>query len=327
MSVARLTGRTIVPALLLWGTALAAAPRQSVSDERSLERLNLMVRAGRAFQDRRFAEAVQLYRSAWAMEPDDGQPLVLAGVAAFETHDAALARHDLERALRRRLSPEDRELARTYLTLVGEELRTRVPEAAAGPGTPTAEGAGEEAGAWTPMVTTSFGGGYDSNARQVPGRGIDTNLLASPSPVSRSLFAAAGAQLGMARPLGESLEVELRYGVEQRLHANRTLEDLDFLDQEAALELTGRLGRLVQLSLVTSGDLSFTGGMMSLRPFQRSVRVDPQNHARAGPAAPAARPGLAARQHARIPRSPISRDTVWRSPRRRRWRWAAGSPL
>jgi hypothetical protein len=261
----------------------AAALAEQAGGGAEAQRLELLVRAGRAFQDRRYYEALGLYRRAWAIDPDDGQPLVMAGVAAFETRAAApggsgahalgaLARQDLERALQRRLSQDDRELARTYLALLAEDVALRSTEARSPPldRVPATTDA-----AWAPSVTTSTGAGYDTNARQIPARGIDTGLL-EPGTASRSLFAAAGIQLAMARPIGRSLDVELRYGIEQRVHADRTLAELDFLDQEAALELSGRLGRLVRLGLSLAGDLSFSGALTSLHPVQRSLRVDPQ---------------------------------------------------
>jgi hypothetical protein len=264
LSVLRVPVLVVLPVLLLSGAAGAAPgpgarPGRGDAGAPDPQRLELLVRAGRAFQERRFLEAVGLYRRAWAIDPADGQPLVMAGVAAFESRSVALARQDLQQALQGRLDPADRELARTYLDLLGPEASGDTHDSAP---------------AWTPSVTTTTGGGYDSNARQLPARDLDTGL--QQQAAARSLFAAAGIQLALARALGSHLDLEARYAVEQRIHADRALADFDFLDQEAALELAARLSRAARLALTVSGDLSLSGAMTALRPFQRSLRIDPQ---------------------------------------------------
>jgi hypothetical protein len=253
----------------LWGTAVLAAPVRSAAppdspEERELRALDLLVRAGRAFQGHRYVEAGALYRAAWALDPGNAQPLVLAGVAAYEAGHYTPARRDLKQALQAPLSSEDRDLARTYLDLISD----RPPPPAAAPTEEPPQPA-----AFTPGIVTSVGAGYDSDARQLS-RALDTDLLAVRA--AGAPFLSGGLELSLNRPLGQTGEVDLRAGVDQRVQLDRALADLDSLEHEAAVELAQRLGRLVRLSLAATGTLSFSGLPDRLFPFQRALRLEPQ---------------------------------------------------
>ena len=105
--------------------ARSSASHQSATTTVTAHDLELLLRAGRALDERRFAEAVRLYREAAALNPRDGQPLVMAGVAGYQIPSLTTARRDLRQALERPLADEDRELAHVYLDLIARDLQSR----------------------------------------------------------------------------------------------------------------------------------------------------------------------------------------------------------
>jgi hypothetical protein len=231
--------------------------------------LDLLERAGRAADGKRFAEAARLYRKAAALDPGDGQALVLAGVAAYQIPAPRAARRDLERALARRLGPDDRELAELYLGLIAQE---RAGDQAVRPD------GGEDGAAdqlWTVAISTTVGGGYDSNARQTPPGSLDAEGVGF-APAQGAVYASASIELGLSRGFRTGTSVELTYVIDQSAYQDRSFADLDFQEHTVALELAQTLGPDARVALTATGDLSFTGVGTELRPFQRSLRLDPE---------------------------------------------------
>jgi hypothetical protein len=224
--------------------------------------VDLLVRAGRAFSARRFEVALRLYRLASTLDTRDGQPLVMAGVAAYQSHAPAAARSDLSQALRRRLSPEDRALAMTYLGLIADDGAERAVPATADP----------QAG-WSASLTSSLGGGYDSNARQGQRGALEAESLAARGA---ALFASAGLEAGLEVSLDPRTEVELGLGVEQSVYPAAAVADLSAQEHALGIAASHRLRPDLRLRAQASADLSFTGVGTRLQPFQSSIRFEPQ---------------------------------------------------
>jgi tetratricopeptide (TPR) repeat protein len=259
--VAAALASAAAPARAAAGAGGAARP---LSLQRQAERLDLLLQAGQAHDAGRFDEAARLYRRAAAMDPGDGQPLVLAGVAAYRQQATRQARRDLQQALRRPLLPADRALARLYLDLIADDQRTR--EASDQP--PVEE-------EWSATVATTIGGGYDSNPRQVVQGAVEAEGPTFASDRG-ALYAAAGAQLGISRELAGGAEVELGYGVEQSAYQDRQLADLDFLEHRLVVEIAQPMAQALRLGFSATGELSFTGVGRALHAFQQSVRLEPE---------------------------------------------------
>jgi hypothetical protein len=261
------------------GTRIEAAPSARAAAEKSdpgqpparpapgtLEMLDLLSRAGRAFSGQRFDSAARLYRQAFALDPRDAQPLVMAGVAAYEAHTPAVARRDLRLAMgSSRLLPQDRELALTYLGLIEEDLQS----AALAPMNLRPETRSSLS------LATSVGGGYDSNARQTRLGALDTEN-SSGAPASGSVFASAGVELGMDASLGDHTDVEIGLAARQSFYPDRARADLDFQEYELRLQASHRFLDWLTARFAASSDLSYSGLGTALRPFQSSVRLEPQ---------------------------------------------------
>ncbi len=248
-------------------SAHAAARAVGGSSAPAAEMVDLLVRAGRAFSARRFEVALRLYHLASSLDPRDGQPLVMAGVAAYQSHAPGAARRDLNQALRRRLSPEDRELAVTYLGLIADDSAddavARAPAATADP----------QAG-WSASLTSSLGGGYDSNARQGQ-RGVLENETVA-GDATGALFASAGVEAGLEFSLDPRTEVELGLGVDQSVYPAAAVADLSSQEHAFSVAVSHRPRPDLRLRAQVGADLSFAGVGTRLQPFQSSFRFEPQ---------------------------------------------------
>jgi hypothetical protein len=229
--------------------------------------VDLLVRAGRAFSARRFDVAVRLYRLASTLDPNDGQPLVMAGVAAYQSNAPSAAQHDLRRALRRQLAPEDRELAMTYLGLIADDRAASDSQSATAPRDPRA--------AWAASLSSTVSGGYDSNARQARRGVLEIDSLATATG-DGSVFTSAAVEAGLQFSIDPRTELDLTLGVEQSVYPNRNLAELDTQDHTWMLALAHRLRPDLHLRLLATTDLSFTGVGTELQPFQSSFRLEPQ---------------------------------------------------
>jgi hypothetical protein len=262
---ARAASLKTVPTPSARGEKATPGKSQALQAADTVRLLDLLSRAGRAFSGRRFDSAARLYRQASALDPADGQPLVMAGVAAYQANAPTIARRDLRLAMRRRLLPEDRELALTYLGLIAQDLR---------PAASASLKPGSDAGS-SLSLATSLGGGYDSNARQAR-RGVLDTEDATLGPASGSMFASAGIEIGLDAVLAERIDIELGLSVEQSFYPDRSVADLDFQEYGLRLQVGHRLLDVLTARLVVSSDLSFSGLGAALRPFQSSVRLEPQ---------------------------------------------------
>jgi tetratricopeptide (TPR) repeat protein len=252
-------------------SAFAQAPAAGLRLEVQVKALDLLERAGRAQDERRFREAAALYRQAAELNPDDGQPLVLAGVAAYQIPALAAAGRDLRQALSRPLAPEDRDLARLYLGLITEDLRRPSPSGDQARPRPN----DVEPSPWSAALTTTAGGGYDSNARQTAPGSLDADG-ATLVPQQAAVYGAASVELALGRRFDGGGSFDFSYAVEQSAYENRAFADLDFQEHVLALEFAHPLDEAIQAALAATADLSFTGVATQLRAFQRSLRLDPQ---------------------------------------------------
>jgi hypothetical protein len=264
----------LAPAILMIAGAGAApvfaqSPAADATLEASARALDVLEQAGRALDQKHFDEAARLYRQAAELSPEDGQPLVLAGVAAFQIPAPVAARRDLRRALARPLVAEDRDLARLYLDLIAQQLE-RPPET---------DGARRRSdsddGAWSVALTTTLGGGYDSNARQTAPGSLDAEGVGV-IPELAAVYAAGSVELALGQRFDGGTSFDASYAVEQSTYQDRQFADLDFQEHVLALELAHPLDDAIRVALAATGDLSFTGVGTQLRAFQRSLRLDPQ---------------------------------------------------
>ena len=237
--------------------------------EASARTLDVLEQAGRALDQKQFDEAARLYRLAAELSPEDGQPLVLAGVAAFQIPAPVAARRDLRRALTRPLAAEDRDLAHLYLGLIAQQLqRPREGDEA------TRRSDGDD-GAWSVALTTSLGGGYDSNARQTAPGSLDAEGVGV-VPELAAVYAAASVEHALGRRFDGGTSLDASYAIDQSAYQDRQFADLDFQEHVLALELAHPLDDAIRVAMAATGDLSFTGKGTQLRAFQRSLRLDPQ---------------------------------------------------
>jgi hypothetical protein len=264
-------------AIVMIASAWAAPVFAQAADAEAMlqakgEALDLLEKAGRALDERRFAAAATLYRQAAARDPDDGQALVLAGVAAYQIPAPGAARRDLREALARPLAPEDKDLARLYLGLIAEDLRRPPPGAADLDGPRHSDNDGD---AWSMALTTTAGGGYDSNARQTAPGSLDADG-ATVVPEQAAVYASAALELALGRRFASDGTFDFGYAIEQSAYQDRQFADLDFQEHVLTLEIAHPLGDAIRAALSATGDLSFTGVGTQLRAFQRSLRLDPE---------------------------------------------------
>ena len=268
--------RMTIPALALaiatiasaWATPVFAQRAAEATLEVSAQALDVLERAGRALDARRFEEAARLYRQAAQLQPADGQPLVLAGVAAYQIPAPVAARRDLRQALARPLEPADRELARLYLGLIAQELR---PPSGADDDQRASRGDDD----WSVGLTTTLGGGYDSNARQTAPGSLDAEGVGL-VPQLAAVYAAGSVELALGRHFDGGSSFDASYSVEQSAYQDRQFADLDFQEHVLALEFAHHVTDAIRVALGATGDLSFTGVGTQLLAFQRSLRLDPQ---------------------------------------------------
>ena len=239
---------------------VASMPTEAASNGAASEgsRQTLLSAADLAFHGHRYAEAATFYHRAAEQDPQAGDLLVMAAVAEFQLGHYGSAGRDLDRASKRTLSPEDRELIGTYRALLADV--TAAP----------AEAAVDEGFAAT--ITSSIGGGYDSNPNRSGASQLDSEAAAGLRP--GAAFGTGALELGLYGTPRPHLVLELGYTFEQSSQLNRTMADLDYQDHLLELRLRQTLSEGVRLDLALAGELSFTGTGTALTPFSNGARID-----------------------------------------------------
>ncbi len=225
---------------------------------------DLAARAGRAFDNKRFAEAGVLYRRWAALSHDDGHPLVMAGIASAALGDEEQARTDLERALARPLSGEDRDLVEMYREILDDE------------GSDVSDSLDDdkpvESGSLS--LVSTLRSGWDGNARFLsPG---DLEAATEEGQAAAAGYASAGLGLAADWELDDESSVSFGYEIEQSFYFDRALSDLASQDHTADLRFDHYATTWLQLALTATGDLSFTGLVDDLHAYGRSLSLEPE---------------------------------------------------
>jgi hypothetical protein len=239
---------------LLVASALATHPAAArASDEHEA----LLSQADRALEQHRYAEAARCYRRAAALTPRTGEALVMAAVAEFQLGQYGEARADLARAQARGLATEDRDLAQTYLGLIGE-ADAQAPQ-------------DDHDSGFAATISTSVGGGYDSNPNRSGVAQLDSEAAAGLT--HGTSFGTATLELGVYGTPLPNLQLDLDYTLDQSTQIDRSMAGLDYQDHALEMTVRHRLGEGVRLDFALAGELSFTGTATVLTAFSNSARA------------------------------------------------------
>jgi tetratricopeptide (TPR) repeat protein len=239
---------------LFVSSALATHPAAArASDEHEA----LLSQADRALEQHRYGEAARCYRRAAVLTPRTGEALVMAAVAEFQLGQYGEARADLARAQARGLATEDRELAQTYLGLIAE-ADAQAPQ-------------DDRDSGFAATISTSVGGGYDSNPNRSGVAQLDSEAAAGLT--HGSSFGTATLDLGVYGTPLPNLQLDLDYTLDQSTQIDRSMAGLDYQDHALEMTVRHRLGEGVRLDLAVAGELSFTGTATVLTAFSNSARA------------------------------------------------------
>jgi tetratricopeptide (TPR) repeat protein len=199
------------------------------------------------------AQAVALFREAWALEPRVADHPYMLGLAALQIDDPATARGSLEQALALGLDEPDAAAARAALDRLSLGMRRA--------------GAG---------LSLSFevGAGYDSNVSQLSaGRveGLSGEAPETPGGAAGSL----SLEVAAGRSFGRLFFGEVAYWLAQHAYASESLDLYNLQSHQLAArgELTPR-GPL-RLGLAVEAEYQLAG-LRGFAYFQRALAVEPQ---------------------------------------------------
>ena len=195
-----------------------------------------------------FVEARKSFNEAAALSPFEGEFELMAAVTAVRLDEKASARREFEEAVRRGLSPENAELLRGYMDALMPGLSAR--------------GRGVS-------ISAAVALGFDSNVAQ---SGVGpTDTIAN---TGSSMFAEVALDVAWRFPVTTRGFAELAYNFDQTAITKADLDNFSL--QQHTAEVTGelRVAPWLRLSLLTGGDLLFSG-LTHFSPFQTGLSLRP----------------------------------------------------